>query len=215
VDEHVWEVRLLTVVDAYRHRGVAPLLMYAALRWVDAAGGRRIVALGRHEVLPLYLKAGLEPTGHVVRPAPCATTCCTAASTGCAPPPAARRDVTHALARGVEWRLPTAMHAPPSCYHGGAFFDAVGDDFDDSAGAMTSSTRMCWTPGSRRRRGRWQLGEHLPWLVQTSPPTDAAGLVRAIAVARGVAPEQVVVGAGSSDLIFRALPRWLTPRPAS
>ncbi|MEO5567560.1 MAG: aminotransferase class I/II-fold pyridoxal phosphate-dependent enzyme, partial [Gemmatimonadaceae bacterium] len=38
------------------------------------------------------------------------------------------------------------------------------------------------------------------------------GLVDAIAEARGLPSESIVVGAGSSDLVFRALTRWLTPQ---
>jgi histidinol-phosphate/aromatic aminotransferase/cobyric acid decarboxylase-like protein len=55
------------------------------------------------------------------------------------------------------------------------------------------------------------LREYLPWLLRTSPPTDCAGLIETIAQARGVAPENILPGAGSSDLIFRALRHWLTP----
>ena len=56
------------------------------------------------------------------------------------------------------------------------------------------------------------LGEHLPWLLKTSPPTQCEGLVAAISAARGVPEANLVVGAGSSDLIFRAFTHWLTPR---
>jgi histidinol-phosphate/aromatic aminotransferase/cobyric acid decarboxylase-like protein len=55
------------------------------------------------------------------------------------------------------------------------------------------------------------LQEYLPWLLHTSPPTGCEGLIEAIAHARGVAPDNVLPGAGSSDLIFRALRHWLTP----
>ncbi|MBM3841104.1 MAG: aminotransferase class I/II-fold pyridoxal phosphate-dependent enzyme, partial [Verrucomicrobia bacterium] len=37
------------------------------------------------------------------------------------------------------------------------------------------------------------------------------GLIETIARARGVAPGNILPGAGSSDLIFRALRHWLTP----
>lgn len=53
---------------------------------------------------------------------------------------------------------------------------------------------------------------HLPWLCRTSPPNDCHGLVDVIAETRGVPPGNILVGAGSSDLIFLALCRWLTPR---
>jgi histidinol-phosphate/aromatic aminotransferase/cobyric acid decarboxylase-like protein len=55
------------------------------------------------------------------------------------------------------------------------------------------------------------LQEHLPWLLRTSPPTGCEGLIETIAQARAVATENILPGAGSSDLIFRALRHWLMP----
>src|SRR5205085_11979632 len=55
------------------------------------------------------------------------------------------------------------------------------------------------------------INAHLPWLLQTSAPADCEGLVSAIGRARGVPSRNVLPGAGSSDLIFRALLHWLTP----
>jgi histidinol-phosphate/aromatic aminotransferase/cobyric acid decarboxylase-like protein len=55
------------------------------------------------------------------------------------------------------------------------------------------------------------LSAHLPWLVQTSPPTHAQGLVRAISTARGVPPESLLVGSGSSSLMYLAFGAWAKP----
>jgi len=56
------------------------------------------------------------------------------------------------------------------------------------------------------------LQEFLPWLLRTSPPAGCEGLMDVVAGARGVRPQNILPGAGSSDLIFRALRHWLTPR---
>src|SRR5690606_16633023 len=63
IHDRLYEIRLLTVLKKYRGSEVATLLMYAAFRWVEAHGASHIVALGRLEVLDLYLKVGLKPTG--------------------------------------------------------------------------------------------------------------------------------------------------------
>ncbi len=65
-DDALYEVRLLTVLPAHRHRPIAGLLMYAALRWIESRGGTRILAIGRHEVLGLYRKVGLHLLGREV-----------------------------------------------------------------------------------------------------------------------------------------------------
>ena len=99
------------------------------------------------------------------------------------------------------------------CVHGGAFFDAIGNDFADLErrhGVVNADVLDAWfdpAPGVLAA-----LREHLAWALRTSPPTDCSGLVRTIAAARGVPPECVLPGAGSSDLIFRALPRGLGRR---
>ncbi len=67
IDDGLYEVRLLTVAEPYRGRAIAPMLMYAALRWIEAHGGRRIVAIGRQEVMGTYLKAGLQPVVRRIR----------------------------------------------------------------------------------------------------------------------------------------------------
>jgi histidinol-phosphate/aromatic aminotransferase/cobyric acid decarboxylase-like protein len=118
--------------------------------------------------------------------------------------PVIRRAVT-------AWRLDVPMVEPDAgCYHGGASFDAIGPTFD----ALSLRKRIvvadvldAWfapAPGAVHA-----LRTDPDWLARSSPPTAAAGLVTAIASARGVAPESVVVGAGSSDLVFRAFGRWL------
>jgi len=63
-------------------------------------------------------------------------------------------------------------------------------------------------PGFRRRRRYWLAGL---FAVVTAhlPPTACEGMIQAIARARGVAADNILPGAGSSDLIFRALRHWL------
>src|SRR5215475_3979419 len=100
----------------------------------------------------------------------------------------------------------------PACYHGGAFFEAIGEEFDALsrlATVINADVLDAWFPPSPRVLDAIQA--HLPLLVRTSPPAACAGLVRAIARVRGVEPANVLPGGGSSDLIFLALTNWLTP----
>src|SRR5688572_29958959 len=105
---------------------------------------------------------------------------------------------------------PVSVALPPSCFHGGASFAAIGPRFDWLArrGAVVAADVLdAWFPPAPRVVAA--LREELPWLLRAAPPADAAGLVAAIAETRGLAPESLLVGAGSSALIFLALPRWL------
>jgi histidinol-phosphate/aromatic aminotransferase/cobyric acid decarboxylase-like protein len=56
------------------------------------------------------------------------------------------------------------------------------------------------------------MQDSLEWTMRTSPPTHSEGLRAVLAAARGVGAEHILTGAGSSDLIFRAMQAWLTPR---
>src|SRR5690606_3858218 len=97
-------------------------------------------------------------------------------------------------------------------FHGGAFFEAVGPGFDDLGRrreVINADVLDAWfdpAPGVLAA-----LRDHLPWLCRTSPPTRCEGLLAGIARARGAPAECIVPGAGSSDLIFRALREWLSP----
>jgi histidinol-phosphate/aromatic aminotransferase/cobyric acid decarboxylase-like protein len=105
---------------------------------------------------------------------------------------------------------PTPTPAPEPCAHGGAFFEALGEEFDDlhrRAGVVNADVLDAWfdpAPGVLEA-----LREHLPWLLRTSPPTHAEGLVRVIARERGVPAGCVLPTGGSSEAIFLALPRWV------
>ena len=106
-----------------------------------------------------------------------------------------------------------AIFTPTDCYHGGAFFGAIGDEFDTLERAehvISADVLDAWfdpSPGVLEA-----LRERLPWLLRTSPPTGCDGLVRVIARTRGVDEQCILAGGGSSDLIFLALTRWLDAR---
>src|SRR5947209_4290586 len=62
-----YEVRLLTVTPAARGTPAAAGLMYAAMRYVQSRGGTDVVGIGRAQVLAMYERAGMKPSGQVVR----------------------------------------------------------------------------------------------------------------------------------------------------
>ena len=78
---------------------------------------------------------------------------------------------------------------------------------EDQTQVINADVLDAWFPPSPRAVR--VLGEHLPWMMRTSPPTNAEEIRQKIAKARGVPVGSVVTGAGSSDLIFRAFQHWL------
>jgi histidinol-phosphate/aromatic aminotransferase/cobyric acid decarboxylase-like protein/GNAT superfamily N-acetyltransferase len=210
VDDGLFEVRLLTVRPSARGTKLAGLLMYAALRWVEARGGTSIVAIGRRELMSIYLRSGL-------------TDCDRSVQSGAvnyhllhATVPHLRNvaDADHrkidTLERGTRWALDIPFRKPAACFHGGAFFEAIGPRFDrlDKVSAIINADVLdAWFPPAPGVLH--SITERLDWLLRTSPPTGCEGLAEVIADARGVGVSNILIGAGSSDLIFRAFPRWL------
>ncbi|MFC9594073.1 aminotransferase class I/II-fold pyridoxal phosphate-dependent enzyme [Streptomyces sp. NPDC056944] len=213
-EESPFEIRVLTVEERWRSTAAAPLLMYAALRWVAARGGRRVVAMGRTELLDMYLAAGLRPSGRTVR---CGAVSFEVLSGSVAELTRTVRErqgrTLERLREDLDWQLDTEF-APRAdgCEHGGAFFSAIGTDFRTLARrheVVAADVLDAWFPPSPQVRA--VLAEDPGWAARTSPPTGAEGLLAEIAGVRGLPVESLVVGAGSSDLIFRAFGRWLTP----
>ena len=211
VDEGLYEVRLLTVLPAYRGSEVAVLLMYAAFRWVESHGGQHLVAIGRREVLDLYVKSGLKLAGRVTQ---CGRVTYDLLHATVPEMRAGLQLFSGLLARieaKADWQLNFAFQKPATCFHGGAFFKAIGEEFNTlerKEAVINADVLDAWFPPSPRVIAA--LKANLAWLLRTSPPTGCEGLVEHIARARGVKPMNILPGGGSSDLIFRAMPHWLS-----
>ena len=50
-----------------------------------------------------------------------------------------------------------------------------------------------------------KIKDHVPWIVRTAPPIHGKGLVSAISKVRHIPEENIVIGGGSSDLIYLSL----------
>ena len=210
-DDGLYELRLLTVTKSARNTEVATLLMHAALRWVDSHGGTRIMAIGRQEILDMYLRAGLESVGIEIRSGAVTYQALHASMDVMRARSVHFAKMIAGLEAKVSWKLSFPFQRPAGCFHGGAFFDAIGTKFDTlerREEIVNADVLDAWFPPSPRVIAKLQA--HLPWLLQTSPPTSCDGLIEAIATARGVLPCNILPGAGSSDLIFRAFRHWLT-----
>jgi histidinol-phosphate/aromatic aminotransferase/cobyric acid decarboxylase-like protein len=211
VDAGLYEVRLLTVLPSHRGSELAVLLTYAAFRWVESHGGSHLVAIGRREILDFYLRIGLKPAGKFTR---CGRVTYDLLHATVEDVRAGLRQFSGLLARveaKTDWRLNFTFQKPAACFHGGAFFKAIGEGFetlDQKDNIINADVLDAWFPPAPGVTAA--LNAHLEWLLRTSPPTGCEGLIRNIARARGLEPINLLPGGGSSDLIFRAMPHWLS-----
>ena len=212
VDGGLYEVRLLTVARPYRSGPATPLLMHAALRWIDEQGGRAIVAIGRREVLGLYEKAGFVPAGRSIRSGQVTYELMSTDVERARIWAARHAAVIRRLEAGVDWQLGFPLFRVDDCEHGGAFFRAIGEDFaalERRHAIINADVLDAWFPPAPAVQQ--SLAECPEWTMRTSPPTHCEGLLRAVAAARGVPERCLVPGAGSSSLIYLAFRQWLCP----
>ena len=95
--------------------------------------------------------------------------------------------------------------------HAGAFFEAIGVEFEDLGRAdrvVSADFPDAWFPPSPRVLEK--LKASLPFLLRTSPPAGAEGLIAVLSEVRGVPRESILPAGGSSELIFNAVPNLVS-----
>jgi histidinol-phosphate/aromatic aminotransferase/cobyric acid decarboxylase-like protein len=210
LDERTYEIRILTVSRAHRRSRVAWYLMYAAFRWVEEHGGEQIIAMGRSEILDMYRSFGAQVPGHRVVSGAVTFELMKTSVSHLRRYAILHRSTVEKMSKHVDWKMDFPLLKAPACFHGGAFFEAIGKGFDtlDRRDSIVNADVLdAWFPPSPRVMSTLQ--EHLSWLVRTSAPVECEGLCEAVAAHRGVRRENILPGAGSSDLIYRAFRHWL------
>jgi len=214
VDGSLYEMRILTVLKKHRGKPIALLLVWSAFRWIQSNGGTNIMAIGRTEVLNMYLKLGFDAMNKTIKVGRVTFELIYGNVDSISHLFEKRfKTLFIKLQKQCQWNLEFAFFTPADCYHGGAFFDAIGNEFDDLERRKTiinADVLDAWFDPSPKILEA--LKTHLPWICKTSPPTDCSGMTKSIANIRGVKVENILAGAGSSDLIFMAFREWLTAK---
>jgi len=209
-DNGLFEIRLLTVTHGKRGSHVGAFLYYGALCYVASLKGKTLVAIGRLEVLEMYLQLGMQSLHRRVQSGEVIYELISAEVLALRNNFTTRRLFAH-LENRVDWQLEgVRILETPACYHGGIFFEAIGDEFDALAKkeeVINADVLDAWfDPAPAVSEA---LSNYLEWSLKTSPPTGCEGLQRMIARSRGVHFNQILPGSGSSTLIFLALREWL------
>jgi len=211
-DQGLFEIRLLTVIGPKRGSHVGAFLYFGALCYILSQKGKTLVAIGRLEVMDMYLQVGMQSLGRQVKSGKVVYELLSAEVLALRNNFRGRSLFAH-LVKRVEWQMKGVnLLTPPACYHGGLFFEAIGDEFDkleQKEEIINADVLDAWfdpAPGVSE-----SIASHLSWSLKTSPPTGSEGMQRMIAKARGVQFSNILPGAGSSTLIFLALREWLNP----
>ncbi|BDS06628.1 hypothetical protein NT6N_16680 [Oceaniferula spumae] len=213
VHRNLYEIRLLSVVPQHRKSCLFLLLAYAAFRWVESHGGTHVCGMGRADLMKLYQRFGLNALPQITKSGDVRYQLMHAAVSKLAE---RASGYAHRLQRSgleVDWQLPFPFQKPAPCFHGGAFFTAIGETFqtlERQSRVINADVLDAWFPPAPSVIEN--LTNNLPWLLRTSPPAGCEGLIDTISRVRGVGKNKILPGAGSSDLIFRAFCHWLTKK---
>lgn len=208
----LYEVRLLTVPQDERGKLFATLLMYGAYRWIQFHGGTEIVAIGRREIKNLYQKIGFKFTGLKTTSGQVTYELMTLNLNEAQDHLKKHSSLLKKIKHQCEWQLdfPFEEDTTP-CYHGGAFFNAIGNEFDTLENrhhVINADVLDAWFDPTPKIQA---LGEqHFSWLLKTSPPTHAEGLKKVLSSTRNLSPESFLLGPGSSSLMFFAFQKLLS-----
>jgi histidinol-phosphate/aromatic aminotransferase/cobyric acid decarboxylase-like protein len=209
-DDSLYELRVLTVAKQHRGSRLAAVLAYAAFRWVEEKNGKNIIAIGRTDVLSIYLKFGMQLVNHQIKSGAVTFELLQITVDQLRAFAESHHRFCKELLSQITWGIEFPFFKPAVCFHGGAFFDAIGTGFEslERRNCVVSADVLdAWFPPSPKVVDTMRT--HLPWLMSTSPPTPSDGLRKAIARARKIDEENILTGAGSSDLIYLAFRQWL------
>lgn len=209
-DDHLYEIRALTVRKTSRGSSVAAALLYAAFRFIEESGGRNIIAIGHADVSAMYLKMGMCKTGCEFKYGNLNYEVLASTTVRLAKVLDTYIQKVKLLGNRIDWKLDIPFEKEGKCFHGGAFFDAIGASFKDlkkREEIINADVLDAWFPPCPEAQKA--ISENLEWIMRTSPPNHAEGLVQAIAKKRGVVPESILTASGSSPLIFLAFAKWL------
>ncbi|MFQ5754310.1 MAG: aminotransferase class I/II-fold pyridoxal phosphate-dependent enzyme [bacterium] len=186
--------------------------MYAAYRWIEENGGVNVLSIGRKETLDMYLRLGYTQLGQSFKSGDVSYELLGATISDIKEKLIEFSSTLVRMKKSVNWQLEIPFNQAANCYHGGEFFDAVGNQFDNlnrRNEIINADVLDAWfSPAPAVIE---TIEENLEWIARTSPPTHSEGLNKKIGQARNVSPDCILTGAGSSNLIYLAFQKWLTP----
>jgi histidinol-phosphate/aromatic aminotransferase/cobyric acid decarboxylase-like protein len=213
--DNMFEGRLFTVLKKYRGSPVSILLGFSIFRFAEEQNGESLMTYGRIDLVNFYEKMGFADLGETIKSGEVEFRLMFGKIKTMRENCGKLESILKRVMPHVDNQLPFSLVKEPviketNCYHGGKFFSAIGEDFktlDKSKYIINADVLDAWFDPSPKVME--SLTEYLTWILKTSPPTHSEGLIKTIAEKRGIEQINIIAGAGSSDLIYLALPQLL------
>ena len=193
--EEVWaeacEIRGLMISKAYRGLGLGAVLMHAALRFAQVSGYSLMIASARDVLVPWYQKFGFVP---------CPEEAYTVGQVTYVPGCLFVQRVQPIIGVcSVSWDLPFPAAPPEPCVHGNGSTEVTGTHI-----IRADVLDAPFLPSPDVQKVSLD-----PRQIRTTPP-DPTALANAIAEARGIQPDRILVGPGSSALMYTVFTQWFS-----
>jgi len=185
------EIRGLMLSKAHRGQGLGSLLMHAALRFAQVSGYHITIASARYALVSWYKKFGFVPRPQATFKIGEVTYV----------PGFLRVNTIHPVIGHWPgtWELPYQPSCPNVCVHGNGSTEVTCKQI-----VRADVLDAPFLPSPQVRRACIDAET-----IRTTPP-DPTSLVHAIAEARGVHPNTVLPGPGSSALMYAVFPQWFS-----
>jgi histidinol-phosphate/aromatic aminotransferase/cobyric acid decarboxylase-like protein len=202
IGPHTAEARQLTVCPDARDSSVATRLLLACVSWLERQGASDVLTLGHDRIVPMYLRYGARRMGVRVRAG------------------AIEYEILHTKIGSLREAVGGLGHLDQllrredgRCAHGGRALTVCGprlEHVDALDRCVEADVLDAWFPPAPGVLDA--LTRHTERLARSSPPPSGEPLLAAIAEHWHVPRVNVVLGAGSSDLVYRAFTSWLDRR---
>lgn len=211
--ENMFEGRILTVLQEYRGTNVAMILFYAAIRYIEEQGGTKVVAIGRSDMIKLYEKTGLINLDRTIKSGEVTFKLFFGEIKDMRKIFRIYEKILDTKSSNIDWQLGIPFFKEIACFHGGEYLNNNLDILKNPErinDIITADVLDAWFPPSPKVVE--VLSNNLSLLIKTSPPVDANLVEEKIASSRNLPKENILIGAGSSDLIFLAFLSLLNER---
>ncbi len=210
--DSLYELRLLTIIESRRNTSVLPMLVKASFDYLLTKGATEAIAIGRSEILSMYEGIGFERLGFTTKSGRVVYELMRIDEQSFRNKSELILSERSKSGRLSLKEMPGEMDSLyEKAYHGGAFFEAIGNRFDAlerKDDVINADVLDAWFDPAPEISEK--ISRFLPWEIRTSPPTHAEGVLETLAESRGIQKRHFVLGAGSSDLMFRAIRLWVT-----
>ena len=126
--------------------------MYGALRWVESHGGSQIVIIGHRGISGMYKRLRFQSLGLSTQSGALIYDLLLGSVVQLRAKSDEKEKILDKFFDQADWQLPVPFNPPVPCFHGGAFFSAIGNRFDKLDKKILLLMRMSLMLGFHLRR---------------------------------------------------------------